>query len=258
MARAIGDLVAASGAANAKFEQLRPNYNVAPTTDIPVVVEHYQQPHDTTSPWERNLYLARWGLVPFWAKDLSFGQRAFNARSETVVTKPTFRAAVRSRRAAIPVDGYYEWLAPQHKGQPKQPYYIRPKDGSPIFFAGLYEWWKDPSVTDDDAQWVLSTTMLTGASPQPGAQPPILDELSLLHHRLPLPMSPAMMDQWLWAGDLTKDAAEDLVNTVVAEAYDVATQWEMYPVDPAVGSVANNGPELIEPFDPTGGQTRLV
>src|SRR5699024_10442018 len=128
------------GAVNVKFEQLRPNYNVAPTTDIPVVVEHYQQPQDTTSLWERNLYLARWGLVPFWAKDLAFGQQAFNARSETVVTKPTFRAAVRSRRAAIPVDGYYEWLAPQRKGQPKQPYYIRPKTAhlsfSPAFMSG--------------------------------------------------------------------------------------------------------------------------
>ena len=67
-----------------------------------------------------------------------------------------------------------------------------------------------------------------------------------------------MMDQWLSAGDLTKDGADELVNTVVSEAYDVATQWQMHPVDPAVGSVANNGPELIEPFDPTGGQTRLV
>src|SRR5699024_12470011 len=107
-------------------------------------------------------------------------------RAEPCVTKPNVRAAVHSRRAPIAVDGYYESLAPQRKGHPKQPYYIRPKDSSPIFFAGLYEWWKDPSVTDD-AQWVLSTTMLTGASPQPGAQPPILDELSMLHNRLPLP-----------------------------------------------------------------------
>src|SRR5699024_11862772 len=114
-----------------------------------------------------------------------------------------------------------------------------------------------PSVTDD-AQWVLSTTMLTGASPQPGAQPPILDELSMLHNRLPLPMSPATMDQWLSAGDLTKDAAEDLVNTGVAEAYDVATQWEMYPVGRAGGSVGGSGQGRSEPFDPTGGQTRLV
>jgi putative SOS response-associated peptidase YedK len=257
MARAIGDLMAASGADSVNFEELSPDYNVAPTKDVPVLVEHYQDPQDTTTPWQRHLYLARWGLVPSWAKDLSFGQRTFNARSESVVDKPSFRAAVKTRRAAIPVDGYYEWLAPEKKGERKQPYFVRPKDGSPIFFAGLYEWWKDPAAADD-AQWILSTTILTGPSPQPGSQPAILDQLSGLHDRLPLPMSHAMMDEWLSAGEVTKDEAAHLVDAVVAEAYEVASQWEMYPVDPAVGSVRNNGPELIEPFDPTGGQDTLV
>ncbi|HIY87081.1 MAG TPA: SOS response-associated peptidase, partial [Candidatus Yaniella excrementavium] len=97
IARALGDLMAASGADNANFEELQPDYNVAPTKNIPVVVEHYQQPRDPTTTWERNLYLARWGLVPSWAKDLSFGQRTFNARAETVVEKPSFRSAVKSR-----------------------------------------------------------------------------------------------------------------------------------------------------------------
>lgn len=257
MARAIGDLMAASGADHAKFEELPPDYNVAPTKNIPVLVEHYQDPRDTSTPWERNLYLARWGLVPIWAKDLSFGQRTFNARAESVVEKPSFRAAVKSRRAAIPVDGYYEWLAPQNKGERKQPYYVRPKDGSLIFFAGLYEWWKDPAA-EDDAAWVLSTTMLTGASPEAGSEPAILDDLSRLHNRLPLPMSPSMMDEWLSAGEVTKDEAAHLVDEVVAGAFETASEWEMYPVDPAVGPVRNNGPALIEPFDPTGGQDTLV
>lgn len=257
MARAIGDLVAVSGADNASVEELSPDYNVAPTKDIPVLVEHYQDPHDTATAWQRHLYLAHWGLVPFWAKDMSFGQRTFNARAETVVEKPAFRAAVRSRRTAIPVDGYYEWLAPKIKGERKQPYFVRPKDGSPIFFAGLYEWWKDPAAADD-AEWVLSATMLTGASPQPGSKPAVLDELAKLHHRLPLPMSASMMNEWLSAGDVTKAQAAHLVDNVVAEAYEVAAEWEMYPVAPQVGSVRNNGPALIEPFDSTGGQDTLV
>lgn len=258
MARAIGDLMAATGADEVHFEELRPDYNVAPTKDVPVVVEHYQNPKDTTTPWQRNLYMARWGLVPVWAKDLSFGQRTFNARSESVVDKPSFRSAVKTRRAVVPVDGYYEWLAPETKGERKQPYFVRPKDGSPIFFAGLYEWWKDPGA-EDDAPWVLSTTILTGASPQPeDDQPEILNDLSALHDRLPLPMSREMMNQWLGAGEVSKEEAAQLVDAVVAQSYEVASQWEMYPVDPAVGSVRNNGPELIEPFDPTGGQDTLV
>lgn len=258
MARAIGDLMAATGADAVHFEELHPDYNVAPTKDVPVVVEHYQDPKDSSTPWQRNLYLARWGLVPVWAKDLSFGQRTFNARSESVIEKPSFRSAVKTRRAAVPVDGYYEWLAPETKGERKQPYFVRPKDGSPIFFAGLYEWWKDPAA-EEDAPWVLSTTILTGASPQPdGDQPEILQDLSALHDRLPLPMSRNMMDQWLGSGEVSKEEASQLVDAVVSQAYDVASQWEMYPVDPAVGSVRNNGPELIEPFDPTGGQDTLV
>lgn len=257
IARAIGDLMGASGAEHANFEQLQPDYNIAPTKDVPILVEHFQDPQDPKTPWQRHLYMARWGLVPGWAKDLSFGQRTFNARSETVIEKPSFRAAVKTRRAAIPVDGYYEWLAPATKGERKQPYYVRPKDGSPIFFAGLYEWWKDPNA-GDDAVWVLSTTMLTGDSPQPGAQPKILDELSSLHNRLPLPMSRDMMDQWLSAGEVSKDEAAQLVNALVQGANDVASTWEMYPVSPAVGSVRNNGPELIEPYDPSGGQNTLM
>lgn len=257
MARAIGDLMAATDADTVNFEQFAPDYNVAPTKDVPVVVEHRQDPHDPATPWQRHLYLARWGLVPIWAKDLSFGQRTFNARSETVVEKPAFRSAVKSRRAVIPVDGYYEWLKPQKPGNKKQPYFVRPKDGSPILFAGLYEWWKDPAA-GEEAPWVLSTTMLTGPAPQPDSQPEILDQLAGLHDRLPLPMSPMMMDEWLAAGEVTKDEAAHLVNSVVAEAYEVATEWEMFPVAPAVGSVRNNGPALIEPFDPTGGQDTLV
>lgn len=257
MARAIGDLMAATGADQVHFEQLHPDYNVAPTKDVPVVVEHRHDPHDDASRWQRHLYLARWGLVPGWAKDLSFGQRTFNARSETVVEKPSFRAAIKTRRAAIPVDGYYEWLAPQTKGERKQPYYVRPKDGSMIFFAGLYEWWRDPKGPPD-APWVLSTTMLTGPSPQVAAKPDILGQLGQLHDRLPLPLSRNMMDEWLSAGEVTKAEAAHLVDAVVADAFDVATEWEMYPVSPAVGSVRNNGPELLAPYDPTGGQTPLI
>ena len=257
MARALGDLMAAAGADEAHFEQLTADYNVAPTKEVPVVVEHFQDPQDGTTPWQRHLYLARWGLVPVWAKELSFGQRTFNARSESVVDKPSFRSAVKTRRAAVPVDGYYEWLAPETKGERKQPYFVRPKDGSPIFFAGLYEWWKDPAA-QDDAPWVLSTTILTGPSPTPGNDAEILNDLSVLHDRLPLPMSHDMMNQWLGSGEITKAEAAQLVGAVVDQAADVARTWEMYPVDPTVGSVRNNGPALIEPYDPTGGQDTLV
>ena len=86
----------------------------------------------------------RWGLVPFWAKDVKIGSRMINARAETVAEKPAFRRAFAKRRCLLPADGYYEWQ--QQPGAAKQPIYITPRDGRPLAFAGLYELWRDPAV----------------------------------------------------------------------------------------------------------------
>lgn len=261
MARALGDLVAQSGAIEPEETiELRANWNVAPTTDVPVVLERSkpdptQESHTDTSgdAGRREVHVARWGLVPLWAKDLSVGVRAFNARSETVTEKPTFRAAVKARRCAVPADGYYEWLKPAPgapKGARKRPFYIRPADGSLIFFAGLYEWWKDPAAAEDDPEkWLLSCTILTGPSPEAGTGDDTLDQLAGLHDRLPLPMNAETMDAWLDPQKLdTPDAAAALVDQVRAQANQTASAWTLDEVDPAVGNVRNNGPELIEPL----------
>ena len=63
----------------------------------------------------------RWGLVPDWAKDISIGQKLINARSETVMEKPSYRSAFKRRRCLIPALGYYEWL---RAGTKKQPYFF--------------------------------------------------------------------------------------------------------------------------------------
>src|SRR5699024_588770 len=81
-----------------------PSYNIAPTQSAAIVVDSAK-----TTPPTRRLESARWGLVPGWAKDLSIGSRAFNARSEELEQKPMFRSALRARRAVVPATGYYEW-----------------------------------------------------------------------------------------------------------------------------------------------------
>ncbi|GAB2734441.1 hypothetical protein GCM10027090_02360 [Sinomonas soli] len=97
----------------------------------------------------RRIETARWGLVPAWAKDPSVGSRAIKARSETVLEKPTFRSGAVKRRAIVPGDGYYEW---QKDGSRKTPTYLHPEqEGRPLAFAGLFEFWRDKSVEDDDA-----------------------------------------------------------------------------------------------------------
>jgi putative SOS response-associated peptidase YedK len=82
--------------------ELRPRYNVAPSQNIPIVREEGEK---------RRFALARWGLIPHWAKDVKIGYSMINARAETVASKPAFRTAFRRRRCLIPADGFYEWQA---------------------------------------------------------------------------------------------------------------------------------------------------
>ncbi|TLP90506.1 SOS response-associated peptidase [Nesterenkonia salmonea] len=223
--------------------ELRESYNVAPTTSVPIVLEHLDDDE-----LARELVSARWGLLPIWAKDASFSARTFNARSETVAEKASFRSAVRSKRCAVPADAYYEWLK---EGTVKRPHAIRPADGSSIAFAGLYEWWKDPQAVEDD-QWVLSTTILTGPSPEPGSGG-VLDDLAGLHDRLPLPLSQKTLSEWLHPEKLEKADAISLVDMVREDAFEVASGWEVYEVSRDVGNVRNNSPDLLEPITPGAG-----
>lgn len=247
IARATGDLVGALEAEPGETYQERISWNVAITSAVPILLERI----DDDAQLHRQLHTARWGLLPGWAKDPTFSTRTFNARSETVTEKPAFRSAVRARRCAVLADAYYEWTGP--KGA-KQPYAIRPADRSVIAFAGLYEWWKVPAADQQETgQWVLSCTILTGPSPEVGSATSegpggSLDQLAHLHDRMPLAMTPQMTQEWIAPGKLAADEAQVLVDRVRTEAFDVASGWDIYPVDKAVGNVRNEGPQLLEPL----------
>ncbi|ALV47530.1 hypothetical protein MB46_08750 [Arthrobacter alpinus] len=232
MARAVGDLVAELEAEAEASLELRASYNVAPTTDVPIVLERI-----IDGELHRQIHVAKWGLVPGWAKDAAVGVRAFNARSETVAAKPTFRAAIKARRCGVPVQGYYEWKK-SPDGKTKQPYFVHSADGALITFAGLYEWWKDPAKEDGAPdQWLLSCTILTMASPPEG-------ELATLHDRLPVPLSHDGLAEWL---DPENKEAEPLLEAALAQGWDLAGVWELEAVSAAVGNVRNDTPELIVP-----------
>lgn len=205
-----------------------PSYNVAPTNLVAIVLDSTK-----TEPPTRRLETARWGLVPAWAKDPSIGSRAFNARSEELEDKPMFRTSLEKRRAVVPASGYYEWK--QVDGA-KIPHYIHPADGSPLFMAGLYEWWKNPALADDDpVRWMLSFTILTRDSIGP---------LGSNHDRMPLFLDPDHADAWL---DPTTDNVRDVLDAAIDAAPAVAETLDVYAVSRAVGNVRNNSPELIEP-----------
>lgn len=198
-----------------------PNWNIPPTATVPIVVE--PQPRDDGPP-VRRLEAARWGLVPPWAKDVSVGSRAFNARAESAAERPMFRDAVRERRALVPCDGWYEW---QRQDKTKTPYYVH--GDRPFTFAGLYAWWKQP-----DGSWLLSTSILTTAS---------AGELAPIHARMPLVVAPQMRDAWLDPGE---DGAAAL-EAVVADAAASAEGLAMHTVDARVGNVREQDEGLIAP-----------
>ena len=205
-----------------------PSYNVAPTDRVAIVLDSAK-----TEPPTRRLEAARWGLVPAWAKDPSIGARAINARSEEVEDKPMFRQALVARRAVVPASGYYEWHT---EGGVKTPYFIHPTDDAPLFFAGLYEWWRDPSKRDDDpTRWLLSFTIMTRAAT--GA-------LGSVHDRMPLFIDADYADVWL---DPTTENVGDLLDAAVDAAPEIVDSLSMREVGSAVGNVRNNGPELIAP-----------
>ena len=155
-------------------EPLRPDYNIAPTVDVPIV-------RRSRRAGGRVVDAARWGLVPSWAADPAIGSRMFNARAETLVDKPAFRAAFLRRRCLVAADGWYEW-APYSDRPGKQAYYLAPADGSPLVFAGLWEVW------GSGPDRLTSCTIVTTAA---------VGQLREVYDRMPLVLPAARWAAWL-------------------------------------------------------------
>jgi putative SOS response-associated peptidase YedK len=199
----------------------QPSWNVAPATDILVVT--------ASEDGARQLRELRWGLVPRWAKDPSGANRMINLRAETVREKKGWKSTLARKRCIIPIDGFYEWQD-QGKGQRKQPFYITSRDFSPIALAGLWATWRDP----DSGEELFTCTILTTSAN---------DLMESVHHRMPVILAPEDWDAWL---DPSNTDTDELAKLLVPAPEDMLTLW---PVDPAVGNVRNNRPELQEPLE---------
>jgi putative SOS response-associated peptidase YedK len=209
-------------------QPLEPDFNVAPTKSVYAVVRRPEE--------ERSLRVLTWGLVPFWAKDRKIGNRMINARVETVTEKPAYRQAFAKRRCLLPADGYFEWYQtsqPGPSGKPlKQPFFIRPRDGSSLAMAGLYEIWRDPERADDDPGRFLWTCTVITTSAE--------DDLGRIHDRMPM-----LVERERWEAWLDPESGHDTRELLVPAA---PGRLEAYPVSTAVNNVRNNGPELLEPL----------
>ena len=197
-----------------------PRYNVAPTDQIPIV---RIDPRDG----ERELAMARWGLIPFWMKEKPKVPH-INARAETVHKLPLFREAFAKRRCLIPATGFYEW---QQRSDGKQPYRFRRKDLEPFAFAGIWEFARL------NGEEILSAAMIVG-EPNP--------LVGGVHDRMPVMLLTEDYDAWL--GSAT--APEDL--RTLLRPYDESLM-ETYAVSRKVNSVKNDTEECIEPIDDNPG-----
>jgi putative SOS response-associated peptidase YedK len=251
-------------------ESLPPDYNVAPTKPVYAVLTRKESAAHESGPEKsgpeksgveksgvakssdqvppepdadpvRELRVIRWGLVPFWAKDVSIGSRLINARAETVSTKPAFRRAFARRRCLLPADGFYEWQAPGDGAvgdgprARKQPYFIHRADGGVLAFAGIYELWRDDTVPDGAPDgWLWTAAIITTRAE---------DDLGRIHDRMPMVIEPERWSDWL---DPTQ-ADEDRLHALLAPA--ASGGLTSYPVSTQVNAVRNNGPGLIEPAD---------
>jgi len=215
------ELVARLFRTSGPLPNIAPNWNVAPTQDALVV----RRNHDSG---ERSLDVLRWGLVPYFTKDLKKATRPINARAETAASSGMFREALKKRRCLVPCDAFYEWQATTGG---KQPYAIARTDGTPLALAGLWEGWRDTS-----GEVLRSFTIMTTAANA---------DLAWLHNRMPVILEE---EDWrTWLGEVPRDPL-DLLRPA---ATGVLRAW---PVSMAVNSVRNNGAALLvaiaEPTEP--------
>lgn len=191
---------------------LQPRYNIAPTQSISILLLKDEKIIHRSM---------RWGLIPSWTKTSDRLPVLINARAETAAEKPSFRAALRSRRGLIPASGYYEWKV---EGENKTPHYITPKDGGLMMFAGLWEiWTPGPSTPEDNIE---SCTILTTSAGE---------SIANVHHRMPVILTRDQGEEWLSAGGetlLERSPQPKLAN---------------WPVSRKVNKVRNEGEYLIKP-----------
>jgi len=167
----------------------QPDYNVCPTDPADIVV---------ANDGKRELQRLRWGLIPFWwSKPLKELRLAtFNARAETVATKPFFREPFKARRCLMPVSGYYEW---QDMAGGKQPWYFTARDGAPLLtVAGLWDQWKNRET----GERIKSCAMIITEPNEFVAE---------VHDRMPVLLKPDQFDHWL-SGEMTVEELKPAPN----------------------------------------------
>jgi putative SOS response-associated peptidase YedK len=198
--------------------ELKASYNVAPSQTIPIVRQENSK---------RHFALARWGLIPSWAKEINTGYSTINARAETVAEKPSFRSAFKHRRCLIPADGFIEWQELANN-KVKQPWFITLKDKQPMALAGLWEHWHG----GDGSEIESCTIIVTSGNKL----------MQAIHDRMPVILQKTSWDQWLDNKNTDPTVLQTLLTQYPSEEM---TAWQVSTV---VNSPKHNTEECIKPI----------
>jgi putative SOS response-associated peptidase YedK len=196
-------------------DETKPRYNIAPSQSILTVVQNNN---------DRVGKQMRWGLVPFWAKDIKIGYKMINARAETINEKPAYKHPFQKQRCLILADGFYEWKKQEKE---KQPYRFQLKNGEPFAFAGLWDRW------DKGEETLYSCTIIT-------TKPNNLTKE--VHDRMPVILSEDAYDLWLNPNMTDIDYLKSLLVPYPEE------EMAAYPVSTLVNSPKNDVPLVMEPI----------
>lgn len=208
--------------------EFEPRFNIAPSQMAPIVKEDEEG--------NRAMQMSRWGLVPYWAKDISIGDRLINARAETVGEKPAYRDSFERRRCLVLADGFYEW---RRQGRHKQPFYFSRGSGAPFAMAGLWDRWRH-----GDEPIESFTVVTTDAN----------SEVAEIHDRMPVVLDEAGWARWLDPSEAGTAEIRRLLTTAPDGFFDSR------PVSTLVNSPANDSSRCVEAVDASidpDGQSRL-
>ncbi|MFA5961531.1 MAG: SOS response-associated peptidase [Parcubacteria group bacterium] len=190
-----------------------PRYNAAPSQKMLVVSQ--EKPHEAE--------LFQWGLIPHWAKDTKIGQKLINARAETITEKPSFKESFKLRRCFVLADGFYEW---DKKSNSHIPYLIMLKEGEPFAFAGIYDYWRDPSD-----RMIRSFSIITTEANS---------LVSRIHDRMPVILTRQEERAWLNPELKLDDAKQMLIPYPVED-------MQMYQISTLINSPRNDSAAVVVP-----------
>jgi putative SOS response-associated peptidase YedK len=189
-------------------EKYKPRYNCTPSQNLAVISNEHP----------KVLSFYKWGLIPFWAKDIRIGNSLINAKAETILEKSSFRQSFRNRRCLVPADSFYEWK----QDKEKTPYRVLLKDEEPFAMAGIWDKWKDA-----EGKEIHSFSIITTEANK---------MMKEIHNRMPVILPRSEYKNWLEISDT------DILVSLL-KPYD-PEKMESYPVSKMLNSPKNDTVEI--------------